>query len=92
MAPKRLLGNALKNEAVREERYRCFSWFSSWLAKLVKKIRLNAKTAMPILYVKSMSEKNSANMETIISPNTRTSCTLLMLPKPSLKLIFTVHL
>lgn len=64
-----------------------FSCFNSWLAKLVKKIMLNANTAMPILYVSSMSEKKSAKTDTSISANTRTSCTPLRLPKPVLKLI-----
>lgn len=67
-----------------------FSCFNSWLAKLVKKIMLNANTAMPILYVSSMSEKKSAKTDTSISANTRTSCTPLRLPKPVLKLIFAV--
>jgi len=69
-----------------------FSCFNSWLAKLVKKIMLNANTAMPILYVSSMSEKKSAKTDTSISANTRTSCTPLRLPKPVLKLIFAFHL
>ncbi len=67
-----------------------FSCFNIWLAKLVKKITLNAMAAMPILYMKSMSEKKSAKMDTSISANTRTSCTLLRLPRPVLKLICNV--
>jgi hypothetical protein len=69
----------------------CFffsSCFRSWLAKLVKKMMVNAKAAMPILYVVSMSEKKSAKNDTSISAKTRISCTPLRLPKPDLKLIF----
>jgi hypothetical protein len=67
-----------------------FSWPNSWLAKLVRKIMLNASAAMPILYVKSMSEKKSAKTDTSISASTRISCTVPRLPKPVLKLTFNV--